>query len=305
MKNITFFLIAVCTTISSVSQNYIPIPADSTAEWVVWNGLNDGMCIQNKDFKYFFDGDTVLGQFIYHKLFQSGFYHEYPVGPPGTGCASYYRFENIYVGAIRNDTGKVFLNKGYQDELIYDFTLLPGDTLDTYLAGNDLVIESIDSVMIGDEYRRRFNLFNPDGYSNWIIEGIGHEKGLIEPMYLPLEHASEFYCYAENHEPVYPEEATCDLAINIYEISFVNSLLNIYPNPSKGIITISFKGKYRNIINLKIFSPLGQIIVNSPWSIIQGLNESTIDISSVNSGIYVAVLQDGTNIIRKKFTLSK
>jgi hypothetical protein len=306
MKKIVFFLSAIWVSISAFGQNYIPIPADSTSEWRIWTTINDGFCLQHRELKYFFEGDTVIDSFTYQKLFRSGFYQEEVYGPPPwPSCDQYYTIQDDYVGGIRNTTGKVFFFDGFEDELIYDFTLEPGDTLNTSIAGSDIVVESIDSVLVGDEYRRRFNLNNPDGYSNWIIEGIGHQRGLIEPMYLPLEFYSEFLCYAETHVPIYPEDASCDLAVNIYENSLVNSLLSIYPNPSSGNITFSFNSNMGKNINFKIISSIGQIIVDSPWDVSQRLNEITFDLSSINTGIYVVVLQDGTNIIRKKFTLTK
>jgi len=305
MKKIVFFFSAICISISLLGQNYIPIPADSTSEWRIWTAINDGFCLQHRELKYFFDGDTVIGSLTYQKLFRSGFYQEEVYGPPPwPSCNQYYTIQDDYVGGIRNSAGKVFFFDGFQDELIYDFTLEPGDTLNTSIAGSDVVIESIDSVLIGDEYRLRFNLNNPDGFSNWIIEGIGHERGLIEPMYLPLEFYSEFLCYAEAHVPVYPEDASCDLAVNIYENSLVNSLISIYPNPSAGNITISIFCNYEKVIHLKIISPMGQSIVDAPWNVSQGLNVKMLDLSPNSPGIYFVILQDGTKLIQKKLSLT-
>jgi hypothetical protein len=59
MKLFLICFMAFSISTSLLSQDYIPFPADSTSEWDIWTGLSDGMCIQNKDFKYFFNGDTM------------------------------------------------------------------------------------------------------------------------------------------------------------------------------------------------------------------------------------------------------
>ncbi len=302
MKPIIGTLISIFISLFLAGQNYIPIPSDSTSEWRIWTGYNDGMCIQNQDFKYFFDGDTVIGSFNYHRLYQSGLYYENPVGPPGTGCDNQYTFENIYIGGIRNDAGKVYLYKGSGEDLLYDFTLSPGDTLNTMISGSN-VITSIDSVIIGNDYRRRFNLNSPDGYSNWIIEGLGHEKGLIEFMFVPLEGASDLYCYAENHFPVFPEGVYCDLNVTVLDYNSETMKMGINPNPSSGIFTITFTSIFVSNVWLKIISSSGNTVLDSQWDISPGVNEKTINLSSAQPGIYLAFIQFGTSYIQKKVIL--
>jgi len=53
------------------SQNYIPIPCDSTAEWRV-NSVgpvpSNQNCLNISDYRYFFKGDTVINSKNYSKL---------------------------------------------------------------------------------------------------------------------------------------------------------------------------------------------------------------------------------------------
>ena len=306
MKTIIFCLSSVLISFSLFGQNYVPIPSDSTSEWRAWNGNNDGMCICNYDFRYFFNGDTTIGSESYHKLYYSGLYYEEEFAPPTLGCDSEWPFENIYRGGIRNADGKAYhIFDGSPESLIYDFTMAVGDTLNTAISGNNLTVESIDSILIGDDYRLRFNLHDPDGYCNWIIEGIGHERGLIEPMFMPLEYASALYCYAENHIPVFPEGSDCDLTVRVPEFDEMNVEMNLYPNPTSGVITISLRSKVESTIDLRIINSSGKIIMDCPWHINPGNSEKSIDLSSVRSGIFLAVVKDGITIIQKKFTLTK
>lgn len=139
--------------------------------------------------------------------------------------------------------------------------------------------------------------------SHWYIEGIGHEFGLIEPMYMMLDNGNGFECYAEDYVPLFPEGSTCDLTVGIDENSPVEMMINVYPNPSKGKITLSFNSDYEKNINLKIVGILGETLVDTPWKLNKGLNEMKLDLSSAETGIFTAILQNGTFFIQKKFML--
>jgi hypothetical protein len=167
-----------------------------------------------------------------------------------------------------------------------------------------MVIQCIDSVLIGDDYRLRFNLNNPDGPSNWIIEGLGHEKGFIEPMYTLIEGASEFYCYAENHILIFQEGVYCDLAVYIHENTIKNQMIQVYPNPSKSIVTVAFSCNEEKIINFKIVGMIGNVIIDASWYARQGLNEKTYDLSIASPGMYFIILNDGNSMRQKKIILA-
>jgi hypothetical protein len=304
MKTLFSSLIFFILTLSVVSQNYFSIPSDSTSEWRVLRIDADGFCFHNRDFKYFFGGDTIIDTLVYHKLYQSGYYQEAENGQPVPGCDGYYVFENIYVGGIRNENGKVYFHD-FSEHLIYDFTLEVGDSVNTFIAATGTQVLSIDSVLIGDDYRKRFNVYNPLGSSDWIIEGLGHEKGLIEPMFTPLYFDSDLYCYAENSVPIFPAGSTCDLAVKVLENSEIDLAIILSPNPTSKLINISLKAKQEMVITFRIINIAGNLIIERPWNIQSGMNETSVDISSMAPGIYFVVVSNGNNVIHKKVTLTK
>jgi len=65
---------------------------------------------------------------------------------------------------------------------------------------------------------------------NWMIEGIGHEAGLFEPMSLMLDFASEFHCYGENNIPLFGDD-NCMLNVGYEELSTLDYNVSIHPNP--------------------------------------------------------------------------
>ncbi len=81
---------------------------------------------------------------------------------------------------------------------------------------------------------------------------------------------------------------------------FVSNKFKVYPNPSKGIISINFE-QSSEIKSLEIYSVLGQKVVELNEAIIANTN---IDLSHLKTGIYYMYLIDNdNNKITKKIIL--
>jgi hypothetical protein len=102
------------------AQQYIPFP-DSLAAWkTIEYGQQPGWPTPFSNEIYLFQkGDTIIGDSVYHKIYQSGniIYN--------TSLAQ-------YLGGLRetNDRKVYFLDKSLPSEtLLYDFNWQPGDTV--------------------------------------------------------------------------------------------------------------------------------------------------------------------------------
>lgn len=73
-------------------------------------------------------------------------------------------------GLIRNDTSTKKVYTIGPDSLLYDFSLNVGDSVKLKYCSSGKVITTIDSVLVGTGYRKRFIFYN----GNQMIEGIGH-----------------------------------------------------------------------------------------------------------------------------------
>ena len=71
-------------------------------------------------------------------------------------------------------------------------------------------VSSIDSILIGNNYHRRFHLSQMGtSFSHVaIIEGIGSEYGLLFPLMPPFEFFNTLVCVTINSIPVYPDTVT-------------------------------------------------------------------------------------------------
>ena len=83
-----------------------------------------------------------------------------------------------------------------------------------------------------------------------------------------------------------------ELPTNISNISNNNPVF-IYPNPAKN--TLKIEGEFSK---LEIYDSIGKLVLNSKSS-------KSINISSLKSGFYTAMIKTKNNLLSKKFTIEK
>jgi hypothetical protein len=119
--------------------------------------------------------------------------------------------------------------------------------------GDNAIITSIDSVLVGTNFHKRFN-FNCCNYS--IIEGVGSTAGLVETI-SPFEDSYYLDCFSHNTE-MYPDTCTSCLLIdtsyitNIQKTSPNLNLISLSPNPlaEESILKLSNQNDFINAIEI-------------------------------------------------------
>ncbi len=280
MKNLLLIL-SLMTSLILSGQNIIPIPADTTSQWSISRGYNDGVCANWYNSIYYVDDTIMHNGNVFYKILESGEFYQEVINPPGP-CNETYLYEGVYRGAVRTENGKTYELIGQEEYLLMDFTLNVGDTLFSCISPG-LVIGSIDSVLVGAEYRKRFNFTNGD-ICNWMIEGIGHEAGLFEPMSLILEFASEFHCYGENNIPLFGD-MDCILNVGLEDFSTQNYNVSIYPNPTSGKLIINASELTNTIKSYFLTDIYGKMILQKNFDV-NNNNIFEIDLSKYKTGRY-------------------
>jgi len=261
MRKLILFFAAI-VTLSSMAQGpvYYPFP-DRNAQWNMHLSLMGYPGPAHEEFySIILSGDTIINGLTYHKLsipfIQSSGKSAATVISPG------------YKGAIRQDTinRKVFfIPPAFITELLlYDFNMHVGDTVGGYIESNldpKDIVESIDSVFVGSDYRKRWKINS--GYDIYFIEGLGSTYGLIE--YSPgtvVDWAGiSITCFRQNDVTLYPDTATsCELITSINPFDKENYPLRIYPNPSHGSCTVEFD-KSLNVREIQLTNLLGEIVL--------------------------------------------
>ena len=179
----------------------------------------------------------------------------------------------------------MYFNKWGNDYLKYDFEREIGDTINVYITEEpaQLIVESVDSIIINDAYRRSITLryiFGNTFWEQW-IEGIGSNRGILESGTANFSGGWRwFLCMSENGELIYmnPNYESCYLITEINEVN--KPKLKIFPNPTKNILTIE-NIKSMEIESISLSNINGQIIKQF------GTDKNQIDLSEISSGFYL------------------
>ncbi len=282
---------------------YHPFP-DSNAVWGMGSGCLDGLCggdaayIQNYN-----AGDTAMDGFTYKRI------QEVFVMTSSNGCCN--PPTDLGTGYIREDTitKKVYWRGGEmaQDSLLYDFDVQVGDTLTGYMGSCDMTwtVGSIDSILIGLNYRKRINYevsFDP-GIQFSIIEGIGSTYGLTTCPFVPFEMGIFLSCFTVDGELLYPPSgadlAPCgDLTSTVHPPRAIGPApLSLLPNPASGRLILQCDASYLPL-DISVVDLTGEVHLEN---VLKTVN-SAIDISFLSSGSYfLRVVRRGTLVATEKF----
>ena len=264
---------------SSMAQTYFPFP-DNNAQWNI-HMLQMGWPPVEENYSIIMSGDTLINGLLYQKVSI--------VNPVW------------YKGAIRQDSinRKVFIipPAALTEELLYDFTMQVGDTvqgyIETYHARD--VVESIDTVLVGNNYRKRWKINS--GYNIYFIEGVGSTYGLVEPSPGTIVDAPDFSisCFRQNNITIYPDTvSSCELITSVKPVEAQNDQLKMYPNPSHGSITIEFD-KSMNIKEIRLTDLPGKIILEQ-----QTGSRTKMEITNLQNGLYILTVIDKDNYLTNK-----
>jgi hypothetical protein len=263
-------------------------------------------CIEDETYNYYINGDTAINSMIYKKVFVSGNGYYWTAQMPPNPCpTNTFSYVNVLPDFFLRSAGKQMYIRTWgdtSDVLLYDFDLQIGDSLpitfnnfyqSTYVVG-------IDSIQTPNGFLKKFML-SGSSWSSYLLEGIGHSKGLIEPMNVPLECGYNLLCYSLNDSAYYPAAGpTCFLFVG--QEKEKNILKNsVSPNPSAGHFQINLQEDL-NSAELQIISLQGQICYSR-----QGLSGRKIIIAgeSLPNGVYfIKIIQDGRLKYVQKIVMS-
>ncbi|MEI7982681.1 MAG: T9SS type A sorting domain-containing protein [Bacteroidota bacterium] len=292
---ILVLLISSCQFSYSQSNVYHPFP-ESDAIWVgtYWYLVGGSFPIVEDDYNLYIGGDTTIGAYIYHKLYQNGFV--WTTGHPG------YYYYGRYAGSFRQDfvNRKVYLFENGTDTLAYDFNLNTGDTLPVSClsVGITYTVQSIDSVLIGSQYHKRFRL---DNYIA-LMEGIGTTLGAFAHIAPAFESGNDLWCLRINNQIAWTSSQgnECRLT-SINENPLPENRLIISPNPFSLSTTLKTN---QTLINatLAIYDSYGQHVKE-----IKSISGQTFKLQRDNlpDGLYFMRLsQDGKTIITDKLIIT-
>ncbi len=254
-------------------------------------------------FRYSISGDTLINNTSYSKIFISSFINLNI--PPAPNCPPFAVdtvFSLFPYYFLREDTveRKVWRYSTFsgEDELLYDFTLLQGDSIENIETCSFHTIDTIYNIITNDGISRKKYEF---GGSQWIfpggfyIEGIGGAGGLFEVPFYFFEEGSWLMCVKDNNNTIYGNYNCYDFISSVPDID--NNLhINMYPNPTSGKFWINNPNNKQDFISVEIFNSFGKklMVFKTSEDLIP------IDLSEKPKGVYLIRIKSGLKIFTEK-----
>ncbi len=260
---------------------------------------------QNPDFVetttkvYGFIGDTIIAGETWTKFYAT----------PDSNFLSNF----TYLGNLREENGVVFfMDTANQESTIYDFNLQVGDSVlyDFGFGTEYLQVEHIDSILLSDEYRKRFHftqsvLFPPTYLNEIWIEGLGSVHGPLFPKYpatfsTEIPYTEDLTCYKLNGLIVWSHPSYDDCYINIVlSQKEINSVpVKIYPNPVKDFLIIETPHTETGNYRISIIDPMGKVVLINSHSEAGKIRIST---NHLENGLYILQMDLKDEKFRFKF----
>lgn len=285
MRQTLLFLLAFFPVFSYCQlSNYLPDGATWRIDRTGLSSQSD--CWYKDQIVCTITGDTVIGQYQYKKLMTHGYYQEFGISM-GANCTSPYVHDEPYA-LLRQDSLTIRIWDNDQDVLLYDFDLQVGDLLPlTYNNYNDsIAVNSISTIQIGNDQRKVFHLSNND-LIDTLIEGLGHNWGLIGTMQ-PFEFfETDLKCFALNDTTWYPYlDAPCDYNLSTEKIE--ETEIVVYPNPTNDFWGIKLPAgtKMEDITVCDVAGQLQQLHMQHT-----GLDLVEVDAHNLPAGMYLLKLR--------------
>ncbi len=299
-KHLLFISLCIALVLAGKAQTAIYHPMATSN--VIWGELFYQSGSGSTTFQFSIFGDTLIGTNTYHKLYKRT-----------SNCRDTVITKNnaSLIGGIREDNFKRVYFYAFNTSIsctanatykLYDFSkTTPGDTIhfDSPASGSCkayslLTLQSIDSILINNKYRKYFHFNNGE---NW-IEGIGSMRGLLSAL-TPFPTCTCTFanvCYRENYKIVYMNPVYnycfCYTSVGINDIKTLDKTA-FFPNPFSSETTLKLN---RPLVNatLAVFDAYGRLVKE-----MKNLNGENIVFNreDLARGIYFTRLIEGNTVL--------
>ncbi|MFN8394613.1 MAG: T9SS type A sorting domain-containing protein [Bacteroidia bacterium] len=85
----------------------------------------------------------------------------------------------------------------------------------------------------------------------------------------------------------------------------MSSFLQLYPNPSSGMVTLKWEGSAETELELRVVNLSGQIVHKAHLPVQHGASTSEMDLRSLPGGVYIVEVSDGLRVHHKRLVLQR
>jgi hypothetical protein len=283
---------------------YHPFPEDS-AKWCAEMCGNQGNSLQEATYEL--NGKVLINGNWYSRLL---YYERFCYGAGGCFCALVYGADTATY-YIRQDVVQkkvwLYVDSLNTDTIFLDFDLHVGDTIDArkaYWAGYFSfggIVLSIDSVLIGTQYRSRYKYENQT-FPNYLIEGIGPDHGFFYNANVGYDHMQTLENFLQNNHVYYPNYSSATVNMNQYCHDFTTGIVelnqisfSIYPNPAHKLLNVECKMPNAE---LKIYDVMGRVV----YSTTLNSKHQTLN-PGLSPAVYFVRVSDGERVAVQKLVV--
>jgi len=283
------------------AQSYVPFPT-GLANWncLYWHQWEPNTYYLT-NYQYIQDGDTILKGKSYKKVFSKNL--EIPEPKQYIGGLREGENRDIYffpVGMHLPTVALITFPNDTTEQLLYTFANLSvGMTLPINAGYTDIKVVGIDSILMGNEYRKRYTIQNPRiMIPEYWIEGIGSNAELFSPFTYNFEWRYYTLCFSEidTYYINSPNGAdSCHYSVNTGIEENELQKIQFYPNPATDVITIDAVGSNGKSEAI-IYSAQGQMLQSKRFD----SPKTELDVSKLKPGVYFLriVSEKGNRLVK-------
>ncbi|HRE24226.1 MAG TPA: T9SS type A sorting domain-containing protein, partial [Bacteroidia bacterium] len=76
--------------------------------------------------------------------------------------------------------------------------------------------------------------------------------------------------------------------------------INVYPNPANDMVNISYQSTTTELIKVSMMDYSGKLVINQNVQVTSGMNNYTLDVSKMASGVYMLNIQSESGNMQRK-----
>lgn len=216
---------------------------------------------------------------------------------------------------IRTDRQRVYQRTDNRDRLLYDFSLIPGDSVwlpsfgdSTGVDSVHATIDSITTIQSAGTSRRLFHLSYPTRdfmggtyrWRTWWVEGVGSTEGPAYRLDTSWGPATDndyphLVCFQENNSLAYLAQGNTACQAILATDEPVQSrpqvvLSGVFPNPAQGEVVLEYELPEAGAVSITVSDLLGrQRFVQQLQH--QSAGEYRLQLPELSSGVYFVVVK--------------
>lgn len=271
-------------------------------EWIFSDYDTDGFNTEySQTYSLFISGNKDTIGYSYFEL--SSLDYTYLFDVPGSNYCGATSNPKILLRQVDRSI-RFFEESTNTDSLFINYNLSIGDTarghwttLYDYNQSTFFILDSLDSVLIGSEYRRILYFQSTNSTNQAVVyEGLfqsypdGNQEKFVFKTCILGYHTHHFACYGSGETPEFywlHDSLSCQL-LDLSQSS--EQPYDFYPNPATDLIYIN----RNDIDDIKIFNSVGQLMIVT--------KEKSVDISDLKVGTYfIFIKYSNGNTFRHQF----